>query len=260
MKERTQIKMLEGAKSMNKNIGTRFFYFFILLLISSLLISTFFCFGFLYYYRFLVFLLGNRPIRMALQQLPFGGCLGDLSWAVGPILYVLSAVVTETEATAMMFLGSDTSSMEVAQDDIWRELDPMEIDVELLPVPPANSPAPPATAPSHFPEEIAEDLDLLSKIGELEGHWVTNQENALGDLILEFLKEEHMRAPAPNRLQRIVEMLEERHGVEKLPEMLSDLKENRLQSRFYKETKSFYNELRGASEDTLEKFSYKILD
>lgn len=45
---------------------------------------------------------------------------------------------------------------------------------------------------------------------------LTSLENQVADLIIDLRKSERMRVPSPNKIQRIVEMLEEEYGLEKL--------------------------------------------
>lgn len=50
--------------------------------------------------------------------------------------------------------------------------------------------------------------------------------------------------PAPEKVEQIVSMLQEMNGgVYKLPEILQEMKENRLQSRYYNESQNLYNQL-----------------
>ena len=58
-----------------------------------------------------------------------------------------------------------------------------------------------------------------------------------------------MRLPAANRLQRIVELLEE--GVQNLFFMVYDLQVNGRSSQTYKDSLTFFNELKGVSEKEL---------
>lgn len=79
-----------------------------------------------------------------------------------------------------------------------------------------------------------------------EALWVTEQENRVGDLIFKFRGEDRMRLPAANRLQRIVELLEE--GVQNLFFMVYDLQVNGRSSFSnwaYKDSLTFFNELKG---------------
>jgi len=45
---------------------------------------------------------------------------------------------------------------------------------------------------------------------------LTPLENQVADLIIDLRKSERMRVPSPNKIQRIVEILEEEYGLEKL--------------------------------------------
>lgn len=72
---------------------------------------------------------------------------------------------------------------------------------------------------------------------------LTDLENEVGDLICQLRRLEHMRSPAPYRLTHIVETLEEEHGLDQLPAILADLRENGLESPFYKRSKLIYDEL-----------------
>lgn len=74
--------------------------------------------------------------------------------------------------------------------------------------------------------------------------WIWDHENAIGNLIRELRNEEHIRRPAPEKVDQIVSMLLEMNGgVDKLPDILKEIKENRLQSRYYIETKNLYNHI-----------------
>ncbi|GER37014.1 UPF0246 protein Spro_0686, partial [Striga asiatica] len=50
-------------------------------------------------------------------------------------------------------------------------------------------------------------------------------------------KEEHMRPLAPYRLQDVVESLKNNYSIEQLDEIIKDIKEKRLDSSFYQESK-----------------------
>lgn len=88
---------------------------------------------------------------------------------------------------------------------------------------------------------------------------LTDRENKVADLICELRKEDGLRLPAPNRAQRIVELLEDEYGVEKAPPILTDLQANGRSSPFYRDSLTFYNDLKGVSEKTLEKSSFHIV-
>lgn len=53
-----------------------------------------------------------------------------------------------------------------------------------------------------------------------------------------------MQKIGAHRLRRIVEMLEEEYGIEKLPEILAEMKENRRFSLYYRQSKYCYNILK----------------
>lgn len=74
--------------------------------------------------------------------------------------------------------------------------------------------------------------------------WIWDHENAIGNLIRELRNEQHITLPAPEKVEQIVSMLQEMNGgVYKLPEILQEMKENRLQSRYYNESQNLYNQL-----------------
>lgn len=53
-----------------------------------------------------------------------------------------------------------------------------------------------------------------------------------------------MRIPGGFQAEHIVEILEEEYGSDKLPEILREMKENRLHSVFYQITKTYFNDMR----------------
>lgn len=74
--------------------------------------------------------------------------------------------------------------------------------------------------------------------------WIWDHEHSIGNLIRELRNEEHLRRPAPEKVDQIVSMLQDRHGgAEKLPEILLEMQENRLRSLYYNESQNFYNNL-----------------
>nr|WMB96938.1 hypothetical protein [Solanum melongena]WMB96984.1 hypothetical protein [Solanum melongena]WMB97196.1 hypothetical protein [Solanum aethiopicum]BAN09102.1 hypothetical protein [Solanum aethiopicum] len=97
--------------------------------------------------------------------------------------------------------------LEISQDDVWQDVDRGRQD-----------------------NNIRVDSDWTA-------NWVTTRENALGDLINRLRKEEHMRPLAPYRLQYVVESLENRYSIERLDEIIKDIKEKKFDSAFYKEIK-----------------------
>lgn len=117
-----------------------------------------------------------------------------------------------------------TRPLEISQDEVWKDVDRRKRDNNIL-------------------------LD-----SDWTANWVTTRENALGDLINEFRKEEHMRPLAPYRLQDVVESLENKYSIERLDDIIRDIKEKGFDSSFYKESKIDHDL---PKEDTLKKsFSF----
>ena len=63
-------------------------------------------------------------------------------------------------------------------------------------------------------------------------------ENQVADLIIDLRKSERMR---PNKIQRIVEMLEEEYDLEKLRTIKKRNQRYGRNSLFYRDSKSFFN-------------------
>lgn len=194
------------------------------------------------------------------------GCLGDLPWIVG---YILSIVFIETEATAMMFMGSEisSSSIEVMPNGIGSELEerPEILRMDQNPQQPAlplNPHALPAIPHAEQQAEIFHPAPAAGQLpieGLLESQWVTDHENKVADLICELRKEDGLRLPAAHRLQEIVELLEHKYDVENLPAIIADLQANGRSSPFYKDSLTFYNDLKGVSETTLKHYYNNIV-
>lgn len=64
-------------------------------------------------------------------------------------------------------------------------------------------------------------------------------ENQVADLIIDLRKSERMRPP--NKIQRIVEMLEEEYDLEKLRTIKKRNQRYGRNSLFYRDSKSFFN-------------------
>lgn len=103
-------------------------------------------------------------------------------------------------------------------------------------------------SPSHATKELPslneEEEALLWKKSD---DWIlqnlSNLEDEIQDEVSRLRKEEGMRAIAPERISRTIEDLSERYGIDKLPEILHDMKTNGKSSRFYSETKALVREL-----------------
>lgn len=218
-----------------------------------------------------VILIGHNPfnLKRLFNNSQDVGCLWDLPWIVG---YMLSIVFIETETTAMMFMDSEigSSSIEVPPNGIGSELEGRPEILKMDPNPqqpalPLNPHEAPTTphAPQSMPhaEQEAELAHPAPEAGQvpiealLEPQWVTDREDLLGDLILEFRGKDGLRPPAPHRLQAIVELFENKFGVENLPAIIEDLQANGRSSPFYKDSLTFYNDLKGVSETTLKNYS-----
>ena len=70
---------------------------------------------------------------------------------------------------------------------------------------------------------------------------LTSLENQVADLIIDLRKSEHMRAPSPKKIQRIVEVLEEEYGLEKLRTIKKDNQRYGRKSLFYRDSKECFN-------------------
>lgn len=70
---------------------------------------------------------------------------------------------------------------------------------------------------------------------------LTSLENQVADLIIDLRKSEHMRVPSPNKIQRIVEMLEEEYGLEKLGTIKKHNQRYGRKSLFYRDSKDCFN-------------------
>lgn len=109
----------------------------------------------------------------------------------------------------------------------------VDLDLELRLGPP---PVPPR----------ADEGDIVPKIDfdSLPFQWIWDHEHSIGNLIRELRNEEHLRQPAPEQVEQIVSMLQKRNGgVEKLPRILQEMQENRLQSLYYNESKNIDSQL-----------------
>lgn len=67
---------------------------------------------------------------------------------------------------------------------------------------------------------------------------LTSLENQVADLIIDLRKSEHMR---PKKIQRIVEMLEEEYGLEKLGTIKKHNQRYGRNSLFYRDSKDCFN-------------------
>lgn len=78
---------------------------------------------------------------------------------------------------------------------------------------------------------------------------------AIGNHIIELRRQEGMRLPGGFQTERIVEMLEDRYGGEQMIAIERDIQLNGIRSRFYTETKTFYDDFRreGITEALLRK-------
>ena len=70
---------------------------------------------------------------------------------------------------------------------------------------------------------------------------LTPLENPVADLIIDLRKSERMRVPSPNKIQRIVEMLEEEYGLEKLRTIKKHNQRYGRNSLFYRDSKECFN-------------------
>lgn len=102
-------------------------------------------------------------------------------------------------------------------------------------------------------EELFLEVEKQQQLAEIKAILVSHEK--IGENVLELRRQEGMRIPGGFQTERLVEMLEERYGGIKMKEIEQDIRERGLHSQFYKETKSFFNELRreGATEALLRK-------
>ena len=66
----------------------------------------------------------------------------------------------------------------------------------------------------------------------------------IGELIRELRHEERMRIPGGFQLERLSEMFEEKYGGEALIHIYENMLNNRKDSSYYQESKTFFNELK----------------
>lgn len=104
--------------------------------------------------------------------------------------------------------------------------------------PPATPHAEQAMDDPEAPPVVAVDFDSLPY------QWIGDHEKKIGDLIREFRKEEGLRRPAPEKVEKIVSILKEMVGGDpKLPELLQDLENNKKESVYYDISKDLYRQL-----------------
>jgi len=73
---------------------------------------------------------------------------------------------------------------------------------------------------------------------------LTSLENQVADLIIDLRKSEHIyEGTLTNKIQRIVEMLEEEYGLEKLRTIKKHNQRYGRKSLFYRDSKDFFNML-----------------
>lgn len=88
------------------------------------------------------------------------------------------------------------------------------------------------------PPVVALDIDSLPY------QWIWDHEKKIGDLIREFRKEEGLRRPAPEKVEKIVSILKDMGGGDqKLPELLHDLEINKRESVYYDISQDLYKQL-----------------
>lgn len=89
----------------------------------------------------------------------------------------------------------------------------------------------------------AEEEELWLKSDEWVLKNLSDLENNLQDEISKLRDKENMRSLAPERVAHILEDLGEKYGLDKLPEILQDIKTKKWDSEYYKETKLLIRKL-----------------
>ena len=108
----------------------------------------------------------------------------------------------------------------------------VDFDLELRLAPPV----PPRADEGYIVPKISFD--------SLPFQWIWDHEHSIGNLIRELRNEEHLRQPAPEQVEQIVSMLQKKNGgMEKLPQILQEMQENRLKSLYYNESQNLYSQL-----------------
>jgi hypothetical protein len=101
-----------------------------------------------------------------------------------------------------------------------------------------------AQAPIEIPEEdVPQDQlwNALDRGTQLEKiREILKSHERIGERILELRREEGMRLPGGFQVERLVEILEENYGGEKLLDIEIDMMQKGILSPYYNETKTFF--------------------
>lgn len=103
-------------------------------------------------------------------------------------------------------------------------------------------------APLEIPEgdvtqdQLWNELDRRSQLAT--SREILKSHERIGEHIRELRRQEGMRLPGGFQTERLVEMLEERYGGEQMLEIERDIMQHGVFSRFYNETKTYFNDFR----------------
>lgn len=222
--------------------------FFMLLMLIILSISLFIP-SLLYFKIFLLCLF------RVLNHLSFWGSLWDVPWTWR---FFVKAFLTDLFFGSFFFeIGYATSEMGFGGGVEGRS------DIVTMDANPQQEQGGPSTSTPHTdggnqaPSEQRR-LPTEAELDILKGNF--DKENQLADLILKIRKEDRMRSPAPERLHRVVEMLEEAYGEGSLDLIIRDIQTHGKQSQYYKDCLTCFNILKGLSSKELRDYANRIVE